>query len=144
MRPESTDTLLRFDRVERTVHWVNATLVGVLMLTGAALYAGTTASAATAEHVAEAEELAEDVAEILEDGRVESRTLRGGATEPSVSIAVVDRTFVRVRENGIGFAYFLELFFRIWIVGVTVGMTLERKLAVSGLQFHVRDRAAHT
>ena len=33
-------TLLRFDRVERTVHWVNATLFGVLMFTGAALYAG--------------------------------------------------------------------------------------------------------
>ena len=32
--------LLRFDRVERTLHWVNATLVIVLMLTGAALYAG--------------------------------------------------------------------------------------------------------
>jgi formate dehydrogenase subunit gamma len=32
--------LLRFDRVERTVHWVNATLFGTLMLTGAALYAG--------------------------------------------------------------------------------------------------------
>ena len=32
--------ILRFDRVERTVHWVNATLFGVLMLTGAALYAG--------------------------------------------------------------------------------------------------------
>jgi formate dehydrogenase subunit gamma len=32
--------LLRFDRVERAVHWVNATLFGILMLTGAALYAG--------------------------------------------------------------------------------------------------------
>jgi formate dehydrogenase subunit gamma len=32
--------LLRFDRVERAVHWVNASLFGVLMLTGAALYAG--------------------------------------------------------------------------------------------------------
>lgn len=47
--PPDTDTLpdpkvdaplLRFDRVERAVHWVNATLFGVLMLTGAALYAG--------------------------------------------------------------------------------------------------------
>jgi cytochrome b subunit of formate dehydrogenase len=27
--------LLRFDRVERTLHWVNATLFGILMLTGA-------------------------------------------------------------------------------------------------------------
>jgi formate dehydrogenase subunit gamma len=32
--------LLRFDKVERAVHWVNATLFGILMLTGAALYAG--------------------------------------------------------------------------------------------------------
>src|SRR5262245_65551963 len=32
--------LLRFDRVERSLHWVNATLFAVLMLTGAALYAG--------------------------------------------------------------------------------------------------------
>ena len=40
MQPDRADSLLRFDRVERTVHWVNATLFGVLMLTGAALYAG--------------------------------------------------------------------------------------------------------
>jgi formate dehydrogenase subunit gamma len=40
-RPATREpTLLRFDRVERTVHWVNATLFVVLMLTGAALYAG--------------------------------------------------------------------------------------------------------
>jgi formate dehydrogenase subunit gamma len=32
--------LLRFDRVERALHWTNAILFGVLMLTGAALYAG--------------------------------------------------------------------------------------------------------
>jgi formate dehydrogenase subunit gamma len=34
------DDLVRFDRVERIVHWTTATLVVVLMLTGAALYAG--------------------------------------------------------------------------------------------------------
>jgi formate dehydrogenase subunit gamma len=39
-RARSEMPLLRFDRVERTLHWVNATLFGVLMLTGAALYAG--------------------------------------------------------------------------------------------------------
>jgi formate dehydrogenase subunit gamma len=38
-RPPPT-TFLRFDRVERALHWVNATLFAVLMLTGAALYAG--------------------------------------------------------------------------------------------------------
>jgi formate dehydrogenase subunit gamma len=30
--------LLRFDRVERAVHWVNAAMFGILILTGAALY----------------------------------------------------------------------------------------------------------
>ena len=39
-RPKAEPPLLRFDRVERTLHWVNATLFGILMLTGAALYAG--------------------------------------------------------------------------------------------------------
>jgi len=39
-RPHREMPLLRFDRVERTLHWVNATLFGTLMLTGAALYAG--------------------------------------------------------------------------------------------------------
>jgi formate dehydrogenase subunit gamma len=40
VKPRAEARLLRFDRVERTVHWVNASLFGVLMLTGAALYAG--------------------------------------------------------------------------------------------------------
>jgi formate dehydrogenase subunit gamma len=39
-RPKPEPPILRFDRVERTVHWINATLFGILMLTGAALYAG--------------------------------------------------------------------------------------------------------
>jgi formate dehydrogenase subunit gamma len=39
-RAKPEPPLLRFDRRERTLHWVNATLFGILMLTGAALYAG--------------------------------------------------------------------------------------------------------
>ena len=39
-RAATEPPLLRFDRVERAVHWTNATLFGSLMLTGAALYAG--------------------------------------------------------------------------------------------------------
>ncbi|MFI5047304.1 MAG: cytochrome b/b6 domain-containing protein [Acidimicrobiia bacterium] len=38
--PEPEAPLLRFDRRERVLHWVNATMFGVVMLTGAALYAG--------------------------------------------------------------------------------------------------------
>jgi len=39
LRPSEPE-LTRFDRVERIVHWTTATLFGVLMVTGAALYAG--------------------------------------------------------------------------------------------------------
>ena len=39
VRPVEPD-LVRFDRVSRVVHWTTASLFGVLMLTGAALYAG--------------------------------------------------------------------------------------------------------
>jgi formate dehydrogenase subunit gamma len=40
-RPPDRDApLLRFDRVERVLHWVNALAFGTLMLTGATLYAG--------------------------------------------------------------------------------------------------------
>jgi formate dehydrogenase subunit gamma len=37
--------LLRFDRVERAAHWATASLFGVLMLSGAALYAGPVSTA---------------------------------------------------------------------------------------------------
>ena len=36
----ASDDIVRFDRAERIVHWTTASLFGVLMLTGAALYAG--------------------------------------------------------------------------------------------------------
>jgi formate dehydrogenase subunit gamma len=36
----ASDDIARFDRAERIVHWTTASLFGVLMLTGAALYAG--------------------------------------------------------------------------------------------------------
>ena len=41
---------------------------------GTALHPAATAAAASAEQIAEAEELAEDVAEVLEDGGIESRS----------------------------------------------------------------------
>jgi formate dehydrogenase subunit gamma len=38
--PAASNDIVRFDRAERIVHWTTASLFGVLMLTGAALYAG--------------------------------------------------------------------------------------------------------
>ena len=44
--------------------------------------------------------------------------------------AVVRCTLFAVSENRVGFAAFFELFFRVGIVGVAVGMVLQRQLAV--------------
>lgn len=40
MEDRAPTTIPRFDRVERAAHWTTAVLFGVLMLTGAVLYAG--------------------------------------------------------------------------------------------------------
>jgi hypothetical protein len=108
---------------------------------GAALHSAAAASA-TAEHIAEAEELTEDVAEVLEHTGIESHALRSCAAEPGVAIAVVDGSFFGVGKDGVSFADFFEPLLRVRIIGIAVGMVLERKLAVRALEFDVSDRAS--
>ena len=50
-----------------------------------------------------------------------------------MAIAVVDGALVGVGKHGVGFANFLELFFRVGIVRITIGMVLQRELAVGAL-----------
>ena len=110
---------------------------------GAALHSAAAAAATTAEHIAETEKLAEDVAEILEHARIESGALRSRATESSMSIAVVHGPLFRVGEDRVSLADFLEPLLRVRIIGIAVGMVLQRKLAISALQFDVSDRAGN-
>ena len=44
--------------------------------------------------------------------------------------AVVRRTLFAVSENRVGFAALFELFFRVGIVGIAIGMVLQRQLAI--------------
>jgi hypothetical protein len=60
-----------------------------------------------------------------------------------VAIAIVDGPFLRVGENGVSFADLFEPLLRIRIIGIAVGMVLERKLAVRALEFDVSDRAGN-
>ena len=107
---------------------------------GAALYSAAAASA-TAERIAETEEFAEDVTEILEHTGIESSALRSCAAEPGVAIAVVDGSFFGVGENCVSFANFFESLLRVRIIGIAVGVVLERQFAVHTLEFDVSDRA---
>jgi hypothetical protein len=111
---------------------------------GTALHpAATTSTAATtAEHVTEAKELSEDVAEVLKDRGIEAGRLPR-APEPCMAIAVVYGALVCVGEHGIGFADFLEFFFRVGIVGIAVRMELQGQFAVGALEFDLGDRAGH-
>jgi hypothetical protein len=109
---------------------------------GAALHTAAAPSAAS-EHVAEAEELAEDVAEILEDSGIEAGTLRGGAAKSSMAVSVVHGTLLRVGQHRVGFADLLKPLFRVGVVGIAVGMVLERQFAVGTLEFEVSDAAGH-
>ncbi len=54
-----------------------------------------------------------------------------------MAVVVVSRALLRVGQNGISFGSFLELFFCVLVVGVAVGMVLQRELAVGALQLGV-------
>jgi hypothetical protein len=104
----------------------------ILTQIGAALNAAATASA-TAKHIAEAEKLAEDVAEILEYRGIKPGTGGRRAADAGVAESVVSCALVSVSQDSIGFADFLELLLSIRIVGIPVGVILERELAIGGL-----------
>src|SRR5579872_290333 len=111
---------------------------------GSALHAIATAAAPapSAEHVAKSKELTEDVAEVLKDCRIKSRTLRRAA-QTCVAIAVVNRSFFRVGEYRIGLADFLKLLFRVRIVRISVRMILQGQFPIRGLELCLGDCASH-
>src|SRR5579859_2429204 len=80
------------------------------------------AGSATPEHVSESEKLSKDVAEVLKDRRIEASRLSATAAQPGVPEAVVGRALVDIGQHGIGFADFLEAFFRVGIIRISVGM----------------------
>src|ERR1700733_8562368 len=113
---------------------------------GAALHAVATASASaatSAKHIPEAEELAKNVAEILEDGRIEARGLPRAATQSGMAVAVVNGALVGIGKHRVGFADFFEFVFRVRIIGIAVGMILQRELAIGALELDFGDRAVH-
>src|SRR4030081_1324954 len=60
--------------------------------------------------------------------------------EGGMTVAIVSRPFLRIRQRLIGFVQFLELKFGLRIAGIAVGMTLHRRLAEG--RFHLGVRAA--
>ena len=102
----------------------------------AALRAGAFASTASrvAEQIAETEEIAEDIAEIRESFRVVAGRA-SGALHAGVAEAIVSGAFLRIAQDAIRLARFLEFFLGVGIVRIAVGMVSLGEFAVSAFDF---------
>lgn len=88
---------------------------------------------ARAKQVAETEKVAKNLAEVLDRGIEPRRSSNPAYT--GMPKAVIGAAFVGIRQNRIGFAALLELFFCVGIVGIAVGVELQRQFAVGAFDF---------
>src|ERR1700722_10527995 len=105
----------------------------VIAQVSAALSARGLTAASPAHHIAE--QIIEDVGHRLCKAVAHAALIEGGVT-----VAVVSRALLGVRQMLIGFVQFLEPRLGLLVAGVPVGMTLHRRLAEGGLQFGLRRR----
>ena len=72
-------------------------------------------------------DFAEDIERIVEPAAAAALG-KGGVT-----VAIVGGAFLFVHQDVVGFAEFLEFLFRVRVVGIFVGMKLDRELAIGAL-----------
>jgi hypothetical protein len=93
-------------------------------------------AASAAKEIAKAKNIAqvpEEIAKILEDAGIEAAGRH--IADSGVAETVVQSSFFPVGQNGVGFAAFLEAFFRFRIVGIAVRVVLQRQPPVGALDF---------
>src|SRR4051812_14220387 len=71
------------------------------------------------EEIPPPEKLTKNIAEVIEDRGINSTR---APAYSGMAITIVDSALFTVRQNRIGFAAFLELFFRVRIVGIAIRM----------------------
>ena len=86
------------------------------------------------EEIAEAEKVAENLTEVGEDRGIDARRSSNSAYT-GVPKTVIGGAFIGIRQNGISFAALFEFFFRVGIVGIAVGVELQRQFAVGAFDF---------
>jgi hypothetical protein len=60
-----------------------------------------------------------------------------------MAVSVVDGALLRVGQHGVGLTDLLKPLLRVGVVGIAVGMVLERQFAVGTLEFEVSDGAGN-
>ena len=56
------------------------------------------------------------------------------SAQPGVTEAVVDVALLHIRQHRVGFTALFKFFFRVGVVGIAVGMELQRQFAVGALE----------
>ena len=96
------------------------------------------AARAPAENFSQAEEVAKNIAQV---GGVKARAC--ASAQAGVTEAVIDAALFDVRQHRVGLAALLEFLFRVGIVGIAVGMELQRQLAIGALDLLLGGGAGH-
>src|SRR5262249_10594338 len=86
-----------------------------------------------------AEKIAKDVAEICERGRI--KATESAIAHTSMTKLIVTGALLTIDEHAVRFAGFLELLFRLRIVGIAVRVILHRQLAVRALDLLIAGAA---
>src|SRR5258705_10477654 len=110
----------------------------------AALGARAGAPLAAAKNIFETEKVAEDIVEVLKDRSIEIDAT-AGAAQTGMAIGVVNLAFFLIAQNAVGFRAFAEIDFSfVFVLGVAVGVPLQSRLAIGGLDFVHGGSPAHT
>src|SRR5438128_2553011 len=95
---------------------------------GASLGAAALARASP-KNLTQAKEVAENIAQVV---GIEALCSANPA-QACVTVSVVGGALVPIRQHGVGLAALFEFIFRVGIVGIAVGMELERQFAIGAL-----------
>src|SRR6266581_1844284 len=90
---------------------------------------------------AAAENFTENIERIMKTAAAETRASRG---EGGVAETIVGRAFIRVDEDIVSFAELLKFLLGMGVIGIFVRMKLDRELAISALDFLLRNVVLHT
>ena len=114
--------------------------VEVFAKIGSTLGPAAAPASAASENITEAKKVPEDIPEILEDGGVKARRASTASAHTSVSEAVIERSFLAVRQNRVRLGDLLELVFRVGIVRIAIRMVRHRQLSVGALDLGIGGR----
>ncbi len=90
--------------------------------------------------IPEAEKVAKNILEILKYAGIETCSATS-VSNSSMAKAIVERALLRVGEYRVSFGDFLELFLGFGLVRISVGVILQRKLAIGAFDLLIAGRA---